>query len=122
TDGVQKLLVEWDDASHPASPTLNPHSDPTAQHRAPSTQHSGPSTQNLPPRDHPTGLASRLRILGQPVLGVVERPGGDTARQTECVMIPSDPGPDSASTTPRRTACISSQVGCPVGCAFCASS
>ena len=36
----------------------------------------------------------------------------DTRRQTECVMIP---------TPNRRTACISSQVGCPVGCKFCAS-
>lgn len=36
----------------------------------------------------------------------------DSARQTECVMIPSDG---------RTTACISSQVGCPVGCRFCAS-
>lgn len=33
-------------------------------------------------------------------------------RQSECVMIPTET---------RRTACISSQVGCPVGCAFCAS-
>ncbi len=33
-------------------------------------------------------------------------------RRTECVLIPADG---------RRTACISSQVGCPVGCAFCAS-
>lgn len=32
--------------------------------------------------------------------------------QTECVMIP---------TPERKTACISSQVGCPVGCRFCAS-
>jgi len=41
---------------------------------------------------------------------------GDPARQTECVMIPSqDP------TGLRKTACISSQVGCPVGCRFCAS-
>lgn len=32
--------------------------------------------------------------------------------QTECVMIPTDD---------RKTACISSQVGCPVGCRFCAS-
>ena len=31
---------------------------------------------------------------------------------SECVMIPEDQ---------RRTACISSQVGCPVGCVFCAS-
>jgi len=35
-----------------------------------------------------------------------------SGRQTECVMIPADP---------RRTACISSQLGCPVGCKFCAS-
>lgn len=38
--------------------------------------------------------------------------GGTPARQTETVMIPTDR---------RRTACVSSQVGCPVGCAFCAS-
>jgi 23S rRNA (adenine2503-C2)-methyltransferase len=31
---------------------------------------------------------------------------------TECVLIPGDN---------RRTACISTQVGCPVGCVFCAS-
>lgn len=37
---------------------------------------------------------------------------GDPDRQTECVMIPTER---------RRTACISSQVGCPVGCRFCAS-
>lgn len=36
-------------------------------------------------------------------------PDGATS---ECVMIPDDK---------RRTACISSQVGCPVGCKFCAS-
>ncbi len=30
----------------------------------------------------------------------------------ECVMIPDGP---------RRTVCVSTQVGCPVGCAFCAS-
>jgi 23S rRNA (adenine2503-C2)-methyltransferase len=45
-----------------------------------------------------------LRVL-QPVVN-------DTRRQTECVMIPTED---------RRTACISSQVGCPVGCKFCAS-
>jgi len=33
-------------------------------------------------------------------------------RSTECVMIPAEE---------RRTACVSSQVGCPVGCRFCAS-
>ncbi len=36
---------------------------------------------------------------------------------TECVMIPSE----NEQGRSRRTACISSQVGCPVGCRFCAS-
>jgi 23S rRNA (adenine2503-C2)-methyltransferase len=40
---------------------------------------------------------------------------GDSASQTECVMIPAD------ETKQRRTACISSQIGCAVGCKFCAS-
>ncbi len=53
---------------------------------------------------------TRLPILGQ------EMPYSDTARQTECVMIPSQ-GEDQS----RKTACISSQVGCPVGCRFCAT-
>ena len=37
---------------------------------------------------------------------------GNEKSQTECVLIPSEQ---------RNTACISSQVGCPVGCRFCAS-
>ena len=36
----------------------------------------------------------------------------DPQSQTECVMIPTDK---------RRTACVSSQIGCAVGCRFCAS-
>ena len=36
----------------------------------------------------------------------------DDGGSSECVLIPDDP---------RRTACISTQVGCPVGCVFCAS-
>ncbi|MBX3386143.1 MAG: 23S rRNA (adenine(2503)-C(2))-methyltransferase RlmN [Phycisphaeraceae bacterium] len=52
----------------------------------------------------------------------------DARRQTECVMIPADRdeagGADNGAVSTvykRRTACISSQVGCPVGCRFCAS-
>jgi len=37
---------------------------------------------------------------------------GKEDKQTECVLIPSKS---------RSTACVSSQVGCPVGCTFCAS-
>ena len=49
-----------------------------------------------------------------PVLGA-----GDAARQTECVMIPA--AENASDFGERKTACISSQVGCPVGCRFCAS-
>jgi 23S rRNA (adenine2503-C2)-methyltransferase len=51
---------------------------------------------------------TRLPILDQ------QMPYSNTERQTECVMIP-------AMDTDRRTACISSQIGCPVGCKFCAT-
>jgi len=50
---------------------------------------------------------------GEPSLNALPRAGGSSPeRQTECVMIPTEA---------RQTACISSQVGCPVGCKFCAS-
>lgn len=51
---------------------------------------------------------TRLPILDQ------QMPYSNTERQTECVMIP-------AMDSDRRTACISSQIGCPVGCRFCAT-
>lgn len=64
--------------------------------------------------------------LALPVIGG-QKSGGDSSRQTECVMIPAGEerqdgaGPEAGATKVRRTACISSQVGCPVGCKFCAS-
>lgn len=58
----------------------------------------------------PASIAPEAGTLALPVLGRHVEP--DSRRQTECVMIPADD---------RRTACISSQVGCPVGCRFCAS-
>lgn len=60
--------------------------------------------------DRPVSIAPEAGTLALPVLGQHVEP--DSRRQTECVMIPADD---------RRTACISSQVGCPVGCRFCAS-
>lgn len=45
---------------------------------------------------------------------------GDASAET--VMIPDGKSVDSRRASPeRRTACVSSQVGCPVGCRFCAS-
>lgn len=56
--------------------------------------------------DTAAGALSALHVL--PDHGRMHKPD----RETECVMIPA---------AERRTACISSQVGCPVGCGFCAS-
>jgi 23S rRNA (adenine2503-C2)-methyltransferase len=52
-----------------------------------------------------------LNVLNNPV-------GGGVETQTECVMIPAK---SETSGKTRKTACVSSQVGCPVGCRFCAS-
>ena len=52
-------------------------------------------------------------------------PGAADGGLTEAVMIPCDDDrcDEYGNTTVahRRTACLSTQVGCPVGCAFCAS-
>jgi len=56
--------------------------------------------------------------LSLEVLGATGVATADSARQTECVMIPALPDSEDEG---RRTACISSQIGCPVGCKFCAS-
>jgi 23S rRNA (adenine2503-C2)-methyltransferase len=121
TDGTRKLLVQWIDGSPTRGATLV----------------AGSSTIALP-------------ILNGGGSGQHAASQLDTRRQTECVMIPAGGdriGPvagrdwndgddsdraDDAPKTPsgagersyprhRRTACISSQVGCPVGCRFCAS-
>ena len=53
----------------------------------------------------PVPGAGAVKSLGLDVVG-------NPKNQTECVMIPTDD---------RKTACISNQIGCPVGCKFCAS-
>jgi 23S rRNA (adenine2503-C2)-methyltransferase len=74
--------------------------------------------------DLPLGLRAelprRLRLLSSEVDTLVGSPDGTTkllvrmedGECVECVLIPAGE---------RLTLCISSQVGCPAGCAFCAS-
>lgn len=65
-------------------------------------------------------LAAELPLYRSQVLRTQESQDGTIKRllqwpdeaTSECVMIPDED---------RRTACISTQVGCPVGCVFCAS-
>lgn len=83
SDGTRKLLVQWDEESSKA-----------AKQQSSKDEREGEDAGGI-----------RLPVMNMKV-------GGDSSRQTECVMIPTED---------RRTACISSQVGCPVGCKFCAS-
>ena len=104
TDGVQKLLIEWKDGEErPSDEATKRRSEELPARTSlpvltPPTQDPGPRTED--PRT-PSVASSSLRHSVTPSLP-----------QTECVMIPTED---------RRTACISSQVGCPVGCRFCAS-
>lgn len=97
SDGTLKLLVQWRDPEA-CSPTVR---DGPEHHTTETKLHSSPSPSN---EAQPVSLnilpSSRTEIPNDPT------------RQTECVMIPTED---------RRTACISSQIGCPVGCKFCAS-
>lgn len=92
TDGTQKLLVEWP----PDTTDID------------SKDHHSVQRSNTSPIENTVNSVTPLPVL----------PESDKSRQTECVMIPAEAWEGGRS---RRTACVSSQVGCPVGCRFCAS-
>jgi len=101
TDGVQKLLVEWDDLPPPR------HGEGGGA--------AGKSTVPAAATGDTASVESSAHALPQLA------PSSNPDRQTECVMIPSQDIDDEHPDPSRFTACISSQVGCPVGCRFCAS-
>jgi len=95
SDGTLKLLVQWRER------------DEETERRGDGVEEVGePAARETP--SSTTRIAVALPQFGGSPDGLTP----DPTRQTECVMIPADD---------RRTACISSQVGCPVGCKFCAS-
>ena len=96
TDGTQKLLVQWWDR-HDSG-------------RDGETEGRGDGSGD--DRDPLAGTLARSLPVLNSAGSSIDYGTGDPTRQTECVMIPVDD---------RKTACISSQVGCPVGCKFCAS-
>lgn len=95
SDGTAKLLIQWSEGTEArrlGGPDERPNETDTQQDVA-KPETSGSRSVALP-------------ISQDAALSL------DSSRQTECVMIPTED---------RKTACISSQVGCPVGCKFCAS-
>ena len=81
----------------------------------------------------PAALRERLdntfSILGAQELARTEAPDGTTktllqwpdGATTETVMIPTEDRSSAGRGRQRRTVCLSTQVGCDVGCRFCAS-
>ncbi len=116
TDGVQKLLVQWKDYANAAgggggktAASVCGGIDSTEAGLSGGASLSLPVLQGVGLAVPPDGQ----RAAAGATVGAAELPEpSDTRRQTECVLIPTDE---------RKTACISSQVGCPVGCKFCAS-
>ncbi|GMV25438.1 MAG: hypothetical protein AMXMBFR58_14690 [Phycisphaerae bacterium] len=111
TDQTQKLLIQWTDGEPDHLLT-----DPLAGAlgAAPASAAASPAPADADedrPIDPAQATGVSLNVLGNPP-AALEGESLDSSRQTECVMIPAED---------RRTACISSQVGCPVGCRFCAS-
>jgi len=101
TDGTQKLLVQWSEATMRQG-TVDAAGSGALGATRDSTHAADPLAGTL---------ATSLPVLNAGGTSI-DYGAGDPTRQTECVMIPVDD---------RKTACISSQVGCPVGCRFCAS-
>ncbi|MCL4743655.1 MAG: hypothetical protein KJZ54_15780, partial [Phycisphaerales bacterium] len=108
SDGTEKLLVEWADYREIAKQRDSEAGDGA---RGASQGHGAQRASE--------GLSLPLQLSSSPLKPQASGLKPSTDRQTECVMIPAD-ARDTRS-APRRTACISSQVGCPVGCRFCAS-
>ncbi|MDX2146421.1 MAG: 23S rRNA (adenine(2503)-C(2))-methyltransferase RlmN [Planctomycetota bacterium] len=124
TDGTRKLLVQWRDFAGPQS--SRDEARPAPDHAAPV-----PPGEEHPGHEQPGDARAKsiaLPLAGTISPGIVSSAKGDagvappigedSTRQTECVMIPAE---SKISEVQRRTACISSQIGCPVGCKFCAS-
>ncbi len=125
TDGVQKLLIEWDNSTTPRP------SQPGDQ-----PQFDRPIALPVLNAAGPLGDSSRqTECVMIPSAGVGhKRPTRDDAadsdgfetvdtdeEQGSHARRRSGPQADTRPSAPRFTACISSQVGCPVGCKFCAS-
>ena len=98
TDSVRKLLLQWSPSTGPSQ--LLPISDPSRQTEC----------VMIPSQDHPAGATCHHQPHPADVQPKMQ---GNLRGQTRRHPL--------VSGRSRTTACISSQIGCPVGCRFCAS-
>ncbi len=110
-DSLRELLATWNEPSFRASQILR------WAYQDGAFSYEGMSNLPKPLRAR---LEAELPFYESTAAAQQESQDGTTKRllrwpdgaTSECVLIPDDD---------RRTACISTQVGCPVGCVFCAS-
>lgn len=99
-DGTRKLLLTWSDAPQRPAPA-----EPVSQGDPATT---APSVSDASTQADRAGSPVSLPVQ----TGSASASASAPALSAETVMIPD---------ADRRTACVSSQFGCPVGCTFCAS-
>ncbi len=130
SDGTQKLLIGWEEGMADSGWRMADGGGAIADLGSRITdRESGAASASNPTL--PTPHSSLITAHSAPTLPILNgnsAPAGARPPETECVMIPygeevfaamGKPPPEDVKE--RRTACISSQVGCPVGCRFCAS-
>ncbi len=118
TDGTEKILLKWPGT---AKGTKGGEDHEGGDETAEARRHGDGEA-----RGEGAGHESQISDLKVQRSGV-KAVEAERAALTEAVMIPADEDVEEArgehgrGTAARRTACLSTQVGCPVGCAFCAS-
>lgn len=116
TDGTEKILLRW--------PAVQLSSG--ALHKLKNTTPESAGEEEPSPTTPPTGeVALPVLSASIPAAEAGSEPATTLTGLTETVMIPCDDDQcdEYGNTTMahRRTACLSTQVGCPVRCKFCAS-
>jgi 23S rRNA (adenine2503-C2)-methyltransferase len=126
SDGTQKLLMEWTDGPAHADPDRTTGTTTGLEVLGqPGDSSRQTECVMIPSRDLAPKLdQSASGRRGQPETGPTEEDfdESDESDSVETSQSPQSKGPRPAPTgSSRKTACISSQIGCPVGCRFCAS-
>jgi 23S rRNA (adenine2503-C2)-methyltransferase len=118
-DGTQKILLEW--------PTAPRGAEVRSKNQEARSGGDAEREMHLPiaPVDHGEEARAEQAVATGVGDEAITPDVATSPNLTECVMIPSDDDQcdeyGNTTVAHRRTACLSTQVGCPVGCAFCAS-
>ncbi len=118
TDGTQKLLMQWYEADKANESRVAPPLPTGEGGEVALAAEPGEGGYHQRVDIAASGQVTEKQTVALTTLPTATTLSSAKNRQTECVMIPAEAWEGGRS---RKTACVSSQVGCPVGCRFCAS-